>query len=113
MKILDSSFKLMRIYLAGGEVIAGKPLYKVIVDLCLKKDISGASVLRGIYGYGTSKEIHSGRILSLSSDLPIIIEIIDKEEKLKELLPDLVELNQDVLITLEAASVIYTGKKEE
>jgi PII-like signaling protein len=113
MKIIDGSFKLMRIYLSGGELKEAKPLYKKIVDLCLELDIAGASVLRGIYGYGASKQIHSGRILSLSSDLPIIIEIIDREKNLEELLPKLIELNADIMITFEAASVVYAGRKNQ
>ncbi len=107
MKILDSRYKLMRVYLSGGETIGGKPVYKLIVDKCLEFDISGATVHRGIYGYGTSKVIRSSRTLALSSDLPVVVEVVDLEENLKKILPEIIKISPDSLITLEAASVVY------
>jgi PII-like signaling protein len=111
MKILDSRYKLMRIYLSGGETFGGKPTYKLIVEKCLELGISGATVYRGIYGYGASKTIRSTRTLALSSDLPVVVEVVDLEDKLKKVLPEIININPDALITLEAASVIYMSEK--
>jgi len=107
MKILDSRFKLMRIYLSGGETKGGKPVYKLVVEKCLDLGISGATVYRGIYGYGTSKIIRSSRTLSLSADLPVVVEVVDLEEHLKKALPGIIDISPNALITLEAASVVY------
>lgn len=110
MKIIDETVKLMRVYLSSGETDGGKPIYKAVVDLCLENEIAGASVLRGIYGYGESKAIHSSRTLALSSDLPVIVEVVDAEGKLDTILPKIVKIAPDALITFEAASVVYKGK---
>ncbi len=110
MKIVDSRYKLMRVYLSGGETSGGKPLYKVIVEKCLELGISGATVFRGIYGYGNSKEIRSSRTLSLSADLPVVVEVVDLEENLKKALSQIIDISPDALITLEAASVVHKAE---
>ena len=112
MKIIDSRYKLMRVYLSGGETLGGKPVYKMIVEKCLEMGISGTTVFRGIYGYGDSKEIRSSRTLSLSADLPVVVEVVDLEDNLKKVLPEIVKISPDALITLEAASVVYMSKSE-
>ncbi len=100
--------KLMRIFIGGDDTYNGTPLFKAIVNHCREKGIAGATVIRGIYGYGASSVIHSTRTLALSQDLPIIIEIIDTMENIEKILPDVENMIKDAhgIITLELAEVI-------
>ncbi len=100
--------KLMRIFIGSDDTYNGLPLFKAIVNHCKEKGIAGATVIRGIYGYGSSSIIHSSRTLALSQDLPIIIEIIDTMEKIEDILPDIEEMIKDAhgIITLELAEII-------
>lgn len=77
---------LLRIHIGEDDKVDGKLLYKKIIEILRENDIAGATVLRGIMGYGASSRIHTASILDISSDLPIIIEIIDKEEKINKVL---------------------------
>jgi len=103
---LEGTQKLVRIFIGEGDKYKGKPLYKEIVNVCREKGVSGATVLRGIYGYGKSSIIHSSRTLALSNDLPIVIEIIDTPEKIDEILPEIEKIMTHGLITWELAHVI-------
>ncbi|MBZ4655841.1 DUF190 domain-containing protein [Deferribacterales bacterium Es71-Z0220] len=103
---LQGKRKLMRIFIGEKDRYEGKPLYKAIVDKCLENNIAGATVIRGIYGYGASSVIHSSKVLTLSDDLPLIVEIVDKEEKINEFLPIIDSMVEHGLITLELADVI-------
>ncbi|MGA1862982.1 DUF190 domain-containing protein [Deferribacter thermophilus] len=105
-KKLEGTQKLMRIFIGEDDKYEGKPLYKEIVGLCREKGISGATVIRGIYGYGRSSIIHSSRTLALSNDLPIIVEVVDTPEKIDEILPEIEKMVSHGLITLELAHVI-------
>jgi PII-like signaling protein len=100
--------KLMRIFIGEDDTYNGKPLFKVIVNYCKENGIAGATVIRGIYGYGASSTIHSSRTLALSQDLPIIIEIIDTMENIEKILPDIETMIKDThgIITLELAEII-------
>jgi PII-like signaling protein len=100
--------KLMRIFIGSDDTYDGIPLFKAIVNYCKESGIAGATVIRGIYGYGSSSIIHSSRSLVLSQDLPVVIEIIDSIEKIEKILPKIEEMIKDThgLITLELAEVI-------
>ena len=100
--------KLMRIFIGGNDTYKGTPLFKAIVNFCKEQGIAGATVIRGIYGYGGSSVIHSSRTLALSQDLPVIIEVIDSMENIEKILPDIEEMIKDThgIITLELAEVI-------
>ena len=106
MEKLEGKQKLIRIFIGESDRYQNMPLYKAIVNMCRKEGISGATVLRGIYGYGASSVIHSSRTLSLSSDLPIVVEIIDFEEKINHILPHIEAMVEHGLITIELADVI-------
>jgi PII-like signaling protein len=106
MKKLEGTRKLLRVYINEKDASGGKPLYKAIVDLCMEKGIAGATVTRGIYGYGRNKLIHSARTLVLSGDLPMIVEIVDTEEQINMILPHIDEIMQGGLITVELAHVL-------
>jgi hypothetical protein len=97
---------LMRIFIGESDKFHGKPLYEAIVRRLRERGIAGATVLRGVAGYGASSAIHSDKILRLSLDLPIVIEVVEKEETIHEILPDLDEMIGGGLITLERAHVI-------
>ncbi len=88
-----------------------KPLYTEIVHRAHKAGLGGASVLRGIEGYGASSRIHTSRILSLSQDLPLAIIIVDAEDKIRAFLPQLGELVAEGLVIIDPVEVIrYVGR---
>jgi PII-like signaling protein len=81
-------------------------LYEVIVEEARKRGMAGATVLRGIMGFGAHSRMHTAKILRLSEDLPVIIEIVDNPERIEAFLPDLDKLIREGLITLERAKVL-------
>lgn len=97
---------LMRIHIGESDRYHGKPLYQQIVELLRARHYAGATVLRGIMGFGPSSKLHTDRFLELSSDLPIVIECIETEERIEAILPELDAMLGGGLITLERARVI-------
>ncbi len=97
---------LVRIFIGEDDRYEGKPLYKYITELCREKGIAGVTVFRGVLGYGKSSVLHEQRILKLSSDLPIVIEIIDCEENINKVLPKIGDVVKGGLITLERVRVV-------
>lgn len=113
---IEGNGKLLRIFLGELDKMDGKPLYEVIVRKARELHLAGASVFRGLEGFGAKSVIHKAKFLELSEDLPILIEIVDSEEKISQAIPILDELitkaNCGVLMTLEKAEVIkYTSGK--
>lgn len=107
---LDGRALLVRIYIGESDTWRGKPLYQAIVERMRELHIAGATVLRGIEGFGAHAHLHTTRLLRLSEDLPILIEIVDAEERLRAVLPELDEMVDDGLITLERVEVFaYRG----
>ncbi len=98
---------LLRIFIGESDRHKGKPLYEAIVLAAREQHLAGATVLRGAMGFGKSSRIHTNKILRLSVDLPLIIEIVDSEEKINAFLPVLDQMMSGGLITLEKARVIY------
>ncbi|MEU5890338.1 DUF190 domain-containing protein [Streptomyces sp. NPDC047461] len=91
-----------------------KPLYSEIVHRAHAAGLAGASVFRGIEGFGASSRIHTSRLLSLSEDLPVAIVIVDTEERVRDFLPQLDELVTEGLVVLDGCEVIrYAGRGEE
>lgn len=99
---------LLRVFFGEDDKYEGKPLYRYMVEFCKSRGIAGATVFRGILGYGKSSVIHKAGFLSLSSDLPIVVEIIDCEEKIQSILPELSRMVENGLITLERVKVVKT-----
>jgi hypothetical protein len=97
---------LMRIHIGEADRYKGKPLYQEIVELLRSRHYAGATVLRGIMGFGPSSKLHTDRFLELSIDLPIVIECVETEEKIEAILPELDAMLGGGLITLERAKVI-------
>jgi PII-like signaling protein len=97
---------LMRIHIGESDKWRGKPLYEAIVEELRKEKFSGVTVLRGVGGYGGSSVYHTDKILRLSQDLPIVLEVIESQERIDEILPHLDEMVDGGLITLEKVRVI-------
>ena len=97
---------LLRIFIGESDRYQGRPLYEVIVLEARKRGMAGATVLRGVMGFGADSRMHTAKILRLSEDLPIIVEIVDKPERIAEFLPELDKMIEEGLITLERARVI-------
>ena len=97
---------LARIYIGESDTWHGQPLYDAIVQLLRERGLAGATVLRGIEGFGAKQHLHTTRILRLSEDLPVLIEIVDAEERVRAILPELDAMVSGGLITLEKVEVI-------
>ncbi len=97
---------LMRIHVGESDKWHGKVLYEAIVELLRKEGFYGATVLRGVGGYGSSSRYHTEKVLRLSQDLPIIIEVVEYSDRIERILPQLDEMVDGGLITLEKAHVI-------
>jgi len=96
----------MRVFIGESDKFEGKPLYEALLERFRKKGLTGATVLRGIAGFGASSKVHTDKVLRLSLDLPLIIEIVESEEAIQQVLPDLDQMIGGGLITLERANVI-------
>lgn len=105
---------LLRIFVDENDRYRGKPLFEAIVKEAQSLKLAGATVIRGVMGYGAESHIHSARILRLSDDLPMIIEVVDTEENIQKLMPFLDENVGEGLITMEKVKVIkYRHDKNE
>ncbi len=103
---LEGKAKMLRIHFGENDKWNGKPLYRAIVEKCRALDLAGATVFRGIEGYGASSLIHRSHLLSFSSDAPIMVSVIDSEEKIRTLLPFLDEMVDEGLIAMSEVEVI-------
>jgi uncharacterized protein len=97
---------LMRIHIGESDRWHGKPLYEAIVELLRREKFSGATVLRGVGGYGSASVFHTEKILRLSQDLPIVVEVVEASERIEQILPQLDEMIGGGLVTLEKVRVI-------
>jgi uncharacterized protein len=105
MKIPEDGY-LLRIFIGESDKWHGKPLYEAIVMKAREIHMAGATVLRGPMGFGAQSRMHTSKILRLSEDLPLIIEIVDGKDKIDELMPFIDEMVQEGLVTLERVQVI-------
>ncbi len=97
---------LMRIHIGESDKLRGKPLHEAIVEELRKENFSGVTVLRGVAGFGSSSVYHTDKLLRLSQDLPIVLEVIESQERIDQFLPRLDEMVGGGLITLEKVQVI-------
>jgi PII-like signaling protein len=97
---------LMRIHIGESDKWHGKPLHQAIVELLRKEEFSGATVLRGVGGFGSSSVYHTDKLLRLSQDLPLIVEVVEYTDRIEKILPRLDEMLGGGLITLEKVRVI-------
>jgi PII-like signaling protein len=98
--------KLLRIFVGEADRWQGKPLYEAIVLEARRRGLAGATVIKGFMGFGAHSRIHTAKLLELSQDLPIVVEIVDAPDKIEAFMPDLERMVGDGLITLERAEVM-------
>ncbi len=104
---------LLRIFIGESDKHKWKPLYQQIVYKAKELDMAGATVVRGIMGFGANSRIHTSKLLRLSEDMPLIIELVDSEEYINKILPFLDEIIKDGLVTMEKVRIIrYQHGKE-
>jgi PII-like signaling protein len=102
---------LLRIFIGEDDKCGTSPLYEAIVIKAREQHLAGATVLRGPMGFGASSRLHTTKILRLSEDLPLVIEIVDSEDKINSFLPTLDGMMTSGLITLEKVQVLHYGSK--
>lgn len=106
---LEGTGKLLRIFIGESDRSGLQPLYTAIVEAARASGLAGATIFKGIEGFGARSVVHAARVFDLSTDLPVLVEIVDTEQKIRAFLPQLDELVDDGLITLETVEVIrYT-----
>jgi len=103
---------LLRIFFGEDDRVEGRPLYEAIVLKAREMHLAGATVLRGPMGFGASSRLHTTKILRLSEDLPLLIEIVDSEEKINDFLPVLDRMMSSGLVTLEKVQVLQYGARK-
>ena len=112
MAHLPREGKLLRIFIGEQDKWHGQPLYQAIVGLARKQGLAGATCLKGFLGFGAHSQLHSAKLLDISEDLPVVIEIVDSEEKIRQFLPQLEAMVTSGLITLEKAEVLLCRVQE-
>jgi PII-like signaling protein len=105
--------KWLRVYIGESDKWHGRPLYQAVVELLRREGLAGATVLRGVEGFGAHSRIHTARILRLSEDLPMVIEVIDRAERIEAVLPKLDAMIGDGLITLIDVNVVTYRTRAE
>lgn len=111
MRELDGESVLMRIFIGESDKYEGKPLYQLLVEMLRCEKVAGATVLRGISGFGASSHLHTAHILRLSQDLPMVIEAVDTQENIDRILPEVEKVMKGGLITVEKVKVLrYSAK---
>ena len=109
--VLPREGHLLRIFIGESDRHEGMPLYEWIVRKAREQGLAGATVLRGLEGFGAHSRLHTAKVLRLSSDLPIVVEIVDSEERIAPLLPWLDSVVKEGLVTLERVRVVrYVGE---
>jgi PII-like signaling protein len=113
MKELQGQQILMRIFIDEQDKYQKKPLYQAVVDMLRKEKLAGATVLRGIAGFGAKSHMHSAHLLALSQNLPMVIECVDARENIDRIMPKIDEMVTDGLVTLENVEVVRYMPKEK
>src|SRR5437763_17113342 len=113
MPRIEGEGKLLRIFIGESDRWRGKPLYEAVVEHVRKEGLAGATVIRGIEGFGADSHLHTSRILRLSEDLPVVIEIVDTPENVERILPSLDGMVTEGMLTVEKVHVIaYRSSKD-
>jgi uncharacterized protein len=105
MKI-EGEGQLLRLFIGESDRWHGKPLYEAIVLKAREMGMAGATVVRGMMGFGADSRLHTAKVLRLSEDLPIVIEIVDKPERIETLIPELDRMVTEGMITLEKVHIL-------
>ena len=107
---LEGPGRRVRIYIGASDQWHGKPLYAAIVQEARRRGMAGATVARGIMGYGAHSAIHEPHLFQLSGDLPVVIEIVDTDEKIRAFFPCLDEMVKEGMITTSEVEIIKYSK---
>lgn len=110
---LEGEGKLLRIFIGESDKHGRKPLYQAIVEMLREEGMAGATVLRGIEGFGATSHLHTARILRLSEDLPIVIEVADTAERIEAIIPRIDEMVREGMVTLERVEVVTYRTQEQ
>ena len=110
---LEGEGKLLRIFIGESDKHGRKPLYQAIVEMLREEGMAGATVLRGIEGFGATSHLHTARILRLSEDLPIVIEVADTAERIEAIMPRIDEMVREGMVTLERLEVVTYRTQEQ
>ena len=111
--MLPEEGKLLRIFVGEQEAHQGKPLYQWLVEEARNKGLAGATVLRGMEGYGAHSRLHTAKVLRLSIDLPVVIEIVDTEEKIEAFLPVVDDVIPEGLATVERVEIRFYRSRDK
>jgi PII-like signaling protein len=103
---LPTSAEILRVYIGESDKSGGQPLYQAVVEEARRRGMAGATVLRGTLGFGVNSRLHTAKVLRLSEDLPMVVEIVDKPERIEAFLPWLDTAVKEGLITIETVRVI-------
>jgi hypothetical protein len=103
---IEGEGKLLRVFVGESDHHGRKPLYQAIVEMLREEGVAGATVLRGVEGFGAHSRLHTARILRLSEDLPVVIEAVDRAERIDAVLPKLDAMVTEGLVTLERVEII-------
>ena len=106
MTRMEGEGKLLRLFIGESDTWHGKPLYQAIVERVRAEGMAGATVIRGIEGFGADSHLHTSRILRLSEDLPVVIEIVDTPDRIDEIVPVLDEMVSEGMLTLERVQIV-------
>ena len=98
--------ELLRIFIGESDRWHGRPLYEAIVEIARLWGLAGATVLKGVIGFGADSRMHTAKVLRLSEDLPVIIEIVDSTEKIEDFLPELDGMIDEGMVTIEKVRVL-------
>ena len=111
MRVLEGEQVLMRIFIGEADRFDKKPLYQALVELFRREKLAGATVLRGTTGFGAKSHLHTTQLLRLSQDLPVVIEVVDGRDNIDKVMPQIDQMVQDGLITLEKVHVVRYAAK--
>lgn len=111
---LPEEAQAVRVFIGESDKFDGRPLYQAIVEEARRAGLAGATVLRGLMGFGVHSRLHTAKVLRISEDLPIVVELVDKAERMEAFLPVLEKMVGEGLITIEPVKVIaYRGRKTD
>ena len=106
MRVLDGEQVLMRVFVGEGDKHHGQPVYQALVEMLRQEKVAGATVLRGILGFGAKSHLHTTHLLRLSQDLPMVVEVVDSQDNIDRVMPKIDEMVSEGLITLEKVRVL-------
>jgi PII-like signaling protein len=113
MRVLDGEQVLMRIFIGEADKHQGMPVYQQLVEMFRREKLAGATVLRGIVGFGAKSHLHTTHLLRLSQDLPMVVEVVDSQASIDRVMPQVDQIVREGLITLEKVRVLRYAPEQE